>query len=259
MVDSRHTVWAAVSRATRTPSRRDTDALITIVAYPGDNGVTQEAVVYGNPNQKSEHVIANEIGYRAQATPRLSFDIAAFVNYYDQLRTRESGAPFHTFTPDGSDAWINPIVWGNLMHGITQGVEVSADWRVSNRWRLSPGYTLLQMHLHTASSSTDVTSVSGTEGASPRHQAQLRSSFDLRRWLTWDASFYYVDALPAQDIPAYKRLDSQLRWRLGEQFELDIAGQNLLRDHHPESNDMVTVVNPSLVKRGAYAQVRWRF
>jgi len=255
---SRQTLWAAVSRASRTPSRLDTGAFIGIAAFPGDDGTPQEVVLYGNPRQKAEHVIANELGYRTQPWRRFSLDIATFFNRYDNLRTREFGTPFLQPAPDPV-RWVIPITWGNQMHGTTQGVEVSADWQVAGHWTLSPGYSLLQMHLHTDPASQDTSSAPGTEGSNPRHQAQLRSHVDLRRNLSWDAFLFYVDRLPAQAVPSYFRLDSQLTWRFGENVGLSLVGQNLLTDHHVESNDIFTIVNASMVKRGVYARMSWRF
>jgi iron complex outermembrane receptor protein len=254
----RHTLWAAVSRASRTPSRVDTAAYIGIAAFPGPNGLPQEVILYGNPQQKAEHVLANEVGYRAQPIGRLSVDIATFFNIYDSLRTREPGAIFLQTDPSPA-RWVIPLTWGTKMHGTTQGIEVSADWKVTNRWTLSPGYALLQMHLHPDATSGDTSSAPGTEGSNPRHQVQVRSHVDLRRGFTWDTSLYFVSQLAAQEVPSYTRLDTQLGWRPGERLEVNLVGQNLLEDHHLESNDIFTVVNPSLVKRGIYAKITWRF
>jgi iron complex outermembrane receptor protein len=145
------------------------------------------------------------------------------------------------------------------MHGRTQGIEVSAEWKATRRWTLNPGYTFLKMHLRPDLNAQDTISAPQTEGSNPRHQAQLRSSIDLGRGFSWDASLYFVGQLPAHDISSYTRLDSQLRWRLGERLELAFVGQNLLHDHHAESNDIFTVVNGSQVKRGVYARITWRF
>jgi hypothetical protein len=40
---------------------------------------------------------------------------------------------------------------------------------------------------------------------------------------------------------------------------LSAVGQNLLKDHHLEFNDMFQAVNSSQVKRSAYAKLAWRF
>jgi len=253
-----HTVWAAVSRATRSPSRRSDDADINIAVFPGPGGLPAELTLFGNHTEKSEHVLAYEVGYRAQPRTQFSIDIAVFVNNYSDLATTEAGPSFLIVSPSPSHL-VFPLVWGNRMHGTTDGIEVSGNWKVSNRWTLSPGYALLQMRLRTDPTSQDTTSVADTDGSSPRHQAQLRSHLLLPGHFVWDASGYFVERLPAQQVPSYTRLDLQLSRQVGERLELSLVGQNLLRDHHLESNDMLTSLNPTQVKRSAYAKVVWRF
>jgi hypothetical protein len=60
-------------------------------------------------------------------------------------------------------------------------------------------------------------------------------------------------------IPSYTRLDTQVSWRLGERIELNLVGQNLLRDHLEEFNDLLQSVNSSQAKRSAYAKLTWQF
>ena len=252
------TFWAAVSRAGRSPSRRSEDADINLAVFPGPGGVPAELTLLGNPAEKMEHVVAYEAGYRAQPTSRFSIDVAAFVNSYSNLATREAGAPFVEVNP-GPPNLVFPLVWGNKMHGMTDGIEVSGNWKVNDRWTISPGYALLQMHLHTGRTSQDTTSVVNTEGSSPRHQAQFRSHLNLPGRFVWDVSGYFVERLPAQGVPSYTRIDTQLSRQIGERLEFSLVGQNLLQDHHLESNDIETSVNSSQVKRSAYAKIAWRF
>jgi hypothetical protein len=82
---------------------------------------------------------------------------------------------------------------------------------------------------------------------------------ELSRGLFWDASAYFVSGLPIQGVPSYTRIDTQLTWQFAERADLSVVGQNLLRDHHLESMDQLTLVNSSLIKRSAYAKLTWRF
>jgi iron complex outermembrane receptor protein len=214
--------------------------------------------VLGNPNMKSEHVIAYELGYREQPTDYLSLDVAAFFNTYKGLESLDPSAPFFESNPV-PNLLVHPIVLGNTLNGTTQGVEVSVNWRVTRRWTVSPGYSFLNMNLHTDPTSLDTVSVANTEGSNPNHQAQLRSHVELPRGFSWDANAYFVDSLPVQPVPSYTRLDTQLSWRLAERVELNLVGQNLLQDHHEEFNDFLQSVNSSLVKRSAYAKITWHF
>jgi iron complex outermembrane receptor protein len=217
-----------------------------------------EVALLGNPNMKSEHVIAYELGYRAQPTDRLSLDVTAFFNNYHDLESSDQRPSF--FDPNSiPPLLVLPTSFGNDLHGTTEGFEASVNWKATSRWALSPGYSFLQMHLHGDSSGDDATSVADAEGSNPRHQAQLRSHFEIARGLAWDASAYFVGRLPAQFVPSYTRLDTQLTWKLAERVELSLTGQNLLRDHHVEFNDKFQAVNSSQVKRSAYAKVTWQF
>ena len=255
--NKKNTFWAAVSRADRSPARRNEDADINIAVFPGPGGVPAELRLLGNPEEKSEHVVAYEAGYRAQPAGPFSIDVATFFNDYTDLATTEAGSPFLVVNPPSH--LVLPLVWGNKMHGTTEGVEVSANWKVNDRWTVSPGYALLRMHLHTDPTSQDTTTLPDTEGSSPRHQAQLRSHLNLPGHFVWDASAYFVERLPAQQVPSYTRIDTQLSRQLGERWEFSLVGQNLLRDQHLESNDVLTSLNPTQAKRSAYAKIVWRF
>ena len=255
---NRHTFWAAVSRAGRTPTLRNTAADINVAVFPGPSGTPAELTLLGNPNEKSEHVMAYEFGYRAQPVGPLSIDVTFFFNSYSDLATTEPGSSFLVVNPPPTHL-VFPLVWANKMYGTTDGVEISANWKVMDRWRLSPGFALLQMRLQTDASSQDTTTVPDTEGSSPTYQAQLRSHTDLPGGFAWEVSGYFVGPLPAQQVPSYTRLDTQLSRHLGERVELSLVGQNLIQDHHLESNDSLTSLNPSQVKRSAYIKFTWQF
>jgi len=250
----RRTFWAAISRANRTPTRRDVGLDAALAVLPGPAKIA----LLGNPNMKSEHVIAYEVGYRAQPADRVSLDVAAFFNTYHGLESLEPSPSFFD-SASVPPLLVFPIVLGNKMYGTTQGVEASVNWKLTHRWTLSPGYSFLKMNLHTEATSLDSTSVADTQGSNPNHQAQIRSHMELPRGFSWDANAYFVGPLPAQFVPSYTRLDTQLSWRLAERIELNVVGQNLLRGHHEEFNDQLQSVNSSLAKRSAYAKLTWQF
>jgi iron complex outermembrane receptor protein len=254
----RHTFWAAVSRASRTPSRLENSADINTAVFPGPSGTAAEVTLFGNPHLKAEDLVAYELGYRAQASSRLSLDLTTFFNRYQNLRSTEPEAPFLEMDPAPTHLVV-PLIFANHVYGTTEGIEVAASWRVTERWTISPGYSLLQMHLHTDATSQDTSTVPDTEGSSPRHQAQFRCHANLFRSFSWDTGVYFVERLPAQPVPSYTRVDTQLNWRFAERAEFSLVGQNLLRDHHVESNDIDTSVNSSQVKRSTYARITWRF
>jgi iron complex outermembrane receptor protein len=252
----RNSIWGAVSHADRTPARTDTDFRVNFEVLPGPNNLPMLVSLFGNPNQKNEQLTAFETGYRTTLTSRISLDSTVFYNRYHDLVSVEPGAARIETSP-GPVHLLIPESFGNGLYGETHGIEAFADWKVANFWTLSPAYTFFSTHLHPFAGSHDVTSVPGTEGGNPDHQAQLRSSVSLHWNFQWNASAYFVNRLPAQSIPSYTRLDTGLTWRAAERVSLSVVGQNLLQDLHPEYSGPDSTVQSGLIRRTAYIKLTW--
>jgi len=248
------TVWTAISRANRTPTRYDT-GLNSVEALPGGQGIS---VFSGNPKVKSELVTAYELGYRAQPGRRFSVDVATFYNDYTNLESLETQTPFLD-TNYSPPVLAVPITLENKQYGTTEGVEVFANWQVQSHWTLSPGYSFLEMHLHRQADSTDTIDPASYAGSSPQHQASLRSHWELPKRTSLDVNAYFVGRLPAQEVASYTRLDAQWSWKLAERAAFSVVGQNLAQDHHVEFNDRFENVLSSMVKRGVYAKLTMEF
>jgi iron complex outermembrane receptor protein len=236
----RHRVWAAVSRAVRTPNRSDHDQVNN----------TGRVVVLGNEDFVSEDVLAYEIGYRMQLRDNLSIDIAGFFNDYDNLQTAER---------EDSVSGLIPIVVDNKMDGETFGLEVSTDWDVTDSWKITAGYTFLQMQLHMDKTSTDAGNDVSIEGNSPQNQALLRSYLDLPYNLEFDTSFNYVDHLSTSDIDSYLRLDVRLGWQPTDSLDVSLGVRDLLTDDHLEIFQRSGGVVETEIERSVYASIRWKF
>jgi len=252
----RQTIWAAASRAVRTPSRSDKDVLVNYAAFPGANGLTNLITILGNPDFKSEILNAYELGYRIQATNHLSLDIASFYNIYKRLEAGEPQTPF--FDPSPVPHVVIPVLLSNTIGGKTYGVEVLANWNATNHWKLTAGYSWLRMQLHPDASSLDTTTFLQEQGSDPHHQIQVRSLLSLPHRVEFDTSLYYVDKLAAFQIPSYVRLDLRLGWRFSDSLDFSVGGQNLLNARHAEFGDNQTL-NSTFVKRTAYGKITWRF
>jgi iron complex outermembrane receptor protein len=231
-----HTVWAAVSRAVRTPSRIDRDFFLFLAP--------SVPVLVGG-NIQSEKLVAYELGWRAQPRPRVSLSVSTFYNVYDDLRTAEAGPP-----PTGI-----PIMLGNGLKGHAYGAELAAVYQVSDRWRLRGGYTFLKKDLSLKPGSTDLNGGRG-EGNDPEHQFLIQSSADLPGRLELDAVLRFVDVLPAPRTPSYAGLDLRLGWNATEHLELAVVGQNLLYGRRAEF--VTTSAATREVQRGVYGRITWR-
>ena len=234
LASKEQTVWAAVSRAVRTPSRIDGEFY-----SPRDPPYT---LLQGNPNFASEELLAYELGWRVQPQPNLSLAMAAFYHDYDKLRTTERVNPAVPF----------PLYLANGQEGTSTGVELTADYRATDKWRLRAGYTELHLDLRNKPGST---SPAPTD-TDPEHQFSLRSSLDLPGRFEFDANYRFVARIPSQHLPAYDELDLRLGWQPTTQLELSVVGQNLLRDRHAEFN---TAATRQYIERSVYGKVTWRF
>ena len=253
-----HAIWAAVSRATETPSRLEANGRINKDVFPGAGGTPTLLSEFGNPRLHAESVLSSELGYRAQVNKRLSLDVATFYNLYHQLDSAEPGAPFLEVSPPPPHL-VLPLVFENKVHGVTHGIELATNWSVTDRWTLHSGYTLLQMHLHVDPSSGDASVGKEIEGESPKQQFQLRSQLNLPHGLEFDTSLQYISRLLTFGVPSYTRLDTRLAWQPKESLEISIVGQDLLRPRHFEFGSADQLASATQVKRSVYGKVTWRF
>ena len=256
--NSHQMFWAAVSRAARTPSSVDTAERLNFAGFPGPTGTPVLIGQVGNPHFKNEDLTAYEGGVRTTVLKRLSIDLSAFYGNYTHQATTEPAPPVFETTPSPPHLFI-PTTFENLMHGESQGLEIAANWKVTDRWTLSPGYAFEQIHMHLDPSSHDTTSVSPAEGSSPVNSAQLRSHFVFPHNMAWDTSAYFVGRLADPRIPSYTRVDTSLSWHYREGLSISLVGQNLVRDQHLEFIDSANASTSTLIKRSGYAKFTWRF
>jgi len=253
----KQTIWAAVSRAIRMPSRVEEDVRINSMAFPGGDGLTYLLAMFGNRNFESEELIAYELGYRMQPRDRVSIDLCAFYNTYDKLRSIEPGDPFIETSPPPTHVVI-PLTGDMKMKGETYGIELASDFFLRERWRLRSAYTYLQILLHKEEDSADIRS-EVTEGESPHHQFYLWSSLDLRRNIEFDAIWRYVGDLPGLGVDSYTTMDLRLGWTPVEGLELSLAGRNLFENSHFEFMPTILQTIPTQVERSVYGKITWRF
>src|SRR6266705_2491947 len=207
------TLWAAVSRALRTPSRIDREFFA-----PGQ----PPYLLAGGPNFRSEEELAYELGFRRQQGA-LALSVATFYSRYHGLRSLEQVNPPAPF----------PIVIGNGQEGESYGAELTGDYRISGRWRVRAGYTELRVHIWASPGSTDTTRGSA-ESHDPERQFIFATSADLPAQLRLGGVLRYVASITNQQVPDYAELNARLTWQPTRTLGLSLVGQNLLHDRHAE-------------------------
>lgn len=257
--DNKNTIWTAISRTVRTPSRANHDSHFLINVRPDDprNPLSLPILVEasGNKDVISEELIALELGYRVLLTNNLTLDLAAFYNQYDNLVTGEPGF----LESPSPDYLLLPVTADNKGYAETYGFDVASDYRIQKWWRLVLGYTYLQMQLHHESNSDDFF-FEKAEGESPDHVFTLRSMMDISKNVEFDLWLRYVSDLPALNVPGYLTLDARLGWQPTKNFDISLVGQNLLDNHHPEfGNPKFIPAIPSEIERSFFLKLTWRF
>jgi iron complex outermembrane recepter protein len=228
------TLWGAISRTVRVPSRFEQDGILTLAYLDPFFPPVQIA---GHKDIRAEELLAFELGHRIKLNPYLTVDTTLFYNDYDNLVSVGPGVlspppPFtHRFTNNGS--------------GETYGGEVTVTWQAADNLRLVGGYSYVDVQIHGRVFNFD-------EGNTPHHMAQIRGYLDLTKDIELNAALYYVDHVPGPDLGSYLRLDIGATWRVNDQFEIAVWGQNLLEPSHPEFTGIEA-------QRGVYVMGTYRF
>ena len=250
--EKRHSVWASVARAVRTPSRMEASGKI----FQGFQSIQFPpwyipAYLNGSPEYDAEKLIAWETGYRYAAGSDFSADISLFYNRYTDLGGIVEGEDLGT------------LYFGNNMKGNTYGLEFTVTWLPVEWMETEFTYSYLQMDI-----TGDEYSKKIAEETSPSHQAGLRLGFDLTKnlrlnlWARYTGKIKFVDPT---NIDSYLHviddtvsLDANVRWRINDNIDFMVAGQNLLDGELMEYGSD-SYLSPIEIQRTLYAKITWLF
>ena len=248
-------LWAAVSRAVRTPSRYESHLQVN----------TPVVSLVSNQQLLAESLTSTELGIRLRPRSDFSFNGTLFYNRYKDLASlNEVGRVEPIFLPDGMGGFIPSkyiaYTLGNSIEAQSYGTEIDARWNVSDDWRLKLSYSWMKVQ------SDDITSTQESAIAFnnlPKQQLYLNSAWDLRDNLELDATLYYVDELKESSVDAYTRFDLRLGWMPYPNLELSLMGKNLFDTQHaeyvPSPTNYAGGVSSSEVPRSVTAQAIWKF
>jgi iron complex outermembrane recepter protein len=243
-------VWAAISRAVRTPNV--IEGMNAVAAaygepFPGPGGGLYIPTVVGNPDLESDVLWAYEAGYRSQLSKRVSVDLAVFQNNYRSMISAGAVQRLIPSVPIG----IAELSWGNHTTGHTNGGEITMNVSPTASWRLAASYALLKTRF-----SSEISDTAGLEGSSPGNQATLRSFHDLSARMSVDTQLRYIGHINA--VSAYIGTDVRLSYRLADQIEISIVGKNLLDRRHPEQAP-TAFASVAEIPRSVTGKITWYF
>jgi iron complex outermembrane recepter protein len=247
----RQSLWFAVSRAARNPTRFDTgvNELISL-------GFPVYADFQGNPNLGAENLMAYEIGYRAAPTDYFTWDIALYYNDYHNLQG--FGQPVGPFL--GVPAFFVPFE--NNTRAQSYGGELTATVELTERWQFTGSYSLFEINAQSSEPSVIDLTVPIIEGGTPHNQVYLRSSWTWENNTKFDLIGRYVDQVNVPfiiDVPRYFEMDAVFSWQATPTMEFSLVGQNLLQPHHLEYQDWQMGLHSTEVRRGYYGMLTWTY
>jgi len=249
------TIWAAWSRALRSPSEIELNSAVPVKIYPpGTFNPTLPTLVEftGNRDVRSEHLSAWEIGWRWEANSQLSFDVDGYFYHYDNLIMATFGTPYAV----GSTYMVQPAYTVNGVSGDEYGGEAALTWRPCASWFATASYSIRRGKLSTPL--PDPLGYGKDSETAPQQNVSLVSGLKFCRELELSGALRYLDNVTYYHVPAYLELDAQLTWRPNDRWEVALVGQNLLHDHHAEYK--ASLVDQSAeIERGVYAKVTWKF
>lgn len=227
-IKPQNTIWAAVSRSVRTPTRIDVDY--------------QSRQIDGSENFRSENLVAYEAGYRFRPAQNFNFSIAVFYNDYSDLRTLDS-------TVSGS------FVFGNNIDATTAGIEISGNLVAYDWWRIRGGYSFINKEFKYTSDKV----LPGSEyldAVDPQHYVIIQSIMDLPHHLQFDITGRYADRLDEDhpgviNVDSYLTFNARIAWNY-KAITIAVAGQNLAEERNHE-------MGASYIPRSIYGNISLRF
>lgn len=258
-----HRVWAAVSRAVRTPMRAEDEFEVLAMVIPPNSPVNPAplpvgVMIIGSEDFESEDLLSYELGYRF-AHSSFSLDVTAFYNDYTSLQNNERGDPEVRYWEDPMFV-AQPTIFNNDAASKVYGAELAVAWQSKSwlRWDLAYSY------LTADDSSLEITELSSEK--SPEHMLSLVFDLQPASALSLSAALRYVDECIARGVhspeertvPSYTSLDARIGWNFNADWELSLVGQNLLEESHleyiAESFTLTTEV-----PRSFYVKLQWEF
>ncbi len=241
------TLWGAVSRAVRTPSRIELFSRVNVTVPEAVPVVFQ---LRGNRQLAEEKLNAYELGWRWRPNPRLSLDASLYHNDYQDLISVVGFEP--VFAP-GPPAQIEKrFVYLNSTDTTVYGVEAGLEWAATDwlRWQVNGNW-------HHMTNQPPAAELSLQIASDPNESLGTHFRVDLPHRIELDLGWRYVDSLTSYDIPSYSSFDVRAGWHVRDDFELSFTVNNALDDAHVEFYDETSHAMGARIGRSFFGRFVW--
>jgi iron complex outermembrane receptor protein len=246
-VNEDHTLWGAMSRAVRTPSRIELFSRVSVMVQ---DVLPVHFMLVGDENLNEEDLHAYELGWRWRPAPRLTIDTALYYNEYEHL-IRIIGLPPEV--DPGPPLHVNSVfMYTNTSEAVIYGAESSVEWAIADwmRWQLTGNWLRMsdqpppsQMTLQLASD--------------PQHHYASRLRFDLPYETEFDVAWRHVGALESYRIGGYSSVDLRAAWHPRDSLELSLTLNNAFDREHVEFFDETGGGPGARIGRSIFGRVVW--
>jgi iron complex outermembrane receptor protein len=256
----RQTLWGAVSRAARTPSRSERDITWFAAVLPPTPQIPLpvRVVALGDPDFSSEQATACELGHRFHAGRRFSIDTSIFHTEYRDLRgLRPQLLPpdLAAFPPHATYLYTAT----NNVEGRTHGGELALRWQPLHRLRLDASAAVVRTSLRELRRSIEPdASLPGLIGNTPREEFKLHAGWDFSSAWSLDAYGRRTGALPGSGVPAYTGLDARVAWQPRPDLRLEFVGRDLLKSRHTEIAGFIIGNGAREISRSVFLRVTYK-
>lgn len=262
-------VWAAVSRAARTPSLGERQLNIRLnevspqIEGVPTGGPTPPFIVsvIGSDSFESELLTAYEAGIRGRLSNSIEFDLSIFSFDYDDVR---GGSLLNLVCkPSDVSVFVDPrclatsnyfdaeFGLGNNITASTAGAELALQWQLTKSWHLDAAISLFDFDLQ------EVETASPNSYSEPEWLAHVRSQWSLPNNIEIDVAIRGVDSSSTYAIDTNVTADLRFGWKPAAAFNLELIGQNLLNEGYREYGSYSLEALPSMVERRVMLRATW--
>lgn len=262
-------IWAAWSRAAKTPGRIDgvinfktgTSDEIKALLESIESGLSEFTYIetIGNKDFKSEKANIYELGLRSHFNEFLFFDFSAYYTRYSELRNNTLiGLTEDSFHPGYHKIIVS---FENNGSGEATGAEMLVQYQPLNNWRLKTAYT------RTSLKSRDT--IPGDDyyvyifSFTAKNSAYVISQFDYDDAWEFDLKLSYtgkkeIQTIDSDTLPSYYDLSARLGHQITNNVSLSLICMQLLEGKQTEWVNTFDGYPVTEIERSIFLQIDWR-
>lgn len=252
---SNQTIWSAVSRAVRTPTRiSDGIDVYSAAVYNPEVPFPIIPHAVGNKGLSAEEIFSYELGYRYEPSKIASIDIALFyTTSRDLIGSRDSDSYFEPHY----GALVVPTTFVNAGSATSSGIEVASHLHPWEPWDLALGFTFLDYNSDFPLSTERF--IDTQNNAVSRYRFFARSSWKATENLTFDTILRQASNMGYYNVDSYLQLDQQLSLTVCKDVTFSVIGRNLLDQGQVEIGPEFFSVGRLEVPRSVFGKLEVRF